>query len=279
MSTDTAFDGCGTTTGIETWRVEKLGLKKLDKGTASSGKFYEGDSYLLLNTSVAKNSTKLLWNIHFWIGKDSSLDEGGVAAYKAVELDNKLGGSAVQYREVQGSESPQFKAIFKANQAGIEYLPGGIASGFKKVVQDVYSPRLLLLKGKSTVTVTEKPVALSSLNKGDVFILDLGLTIFIFNGPTSNRLEKAKGVAVASAINSDERGGRASLTFLDTDPKNQTFWDHFGGYKDPNLLPEGPSDDSIPPPRPKQLFRISDASGAVQFTEVPESKGGKFVRD
>lgn len=66
-----------------------------------------------------------------------------------------IGGSAVQYREVQGSESPQFKAIFKANQAGIEYLPGGIASGFKKVVQDVYSPRLLLLKGKSTVTVTE----------------------------------------------------------------------------------------------------------------------------
>ena len=84
---------------------------------------------------------------------------------------------------------------------------------------------------------------------------------------------------VASAINSDERGGRASLIFLDTDPKNQTFWDQFGGYKDPNLLPEGPSDDSIPPPRPKQLFRISDASGAVQFTEVPESKGGKIVRD
>ena len=66
-----------------------------------------------------------------------------------------LGGSAVQYREAQGSESPQFKAIFKANPGGIEYLPGGVASGFKKVVLDVYSPRLLHLKGKTTVTVTE----------------------------------------------------------------------------------------------------------------------------
>ena len=35
MSTDTAFDGCGTSVGIETWRIENLGLKKLDKGTVT----------------------------------------------------------------------------------------------------------------------------------------------------------------------------------------------------------------------------------------------------
>ena len=33
MSSDPAFEGCGSTVGIETWRVENLGLKKLDKGT------------------------------------------------------------------------------------------------------------------------------------------------------------------------------------------------------------------------------------------------------
>ena len=69
------------------------------------------------------------------------------------------------------------------------------------------------------------------------------------------------------------------MVFLDTDPQNQTFWEHFGGFKDANLLPEGDSDDIVPPPRAKQLFRISDASGTLQFTEVPEAKGGKLSRD
>ena len=36
--------------------------------------------------------------------------------------------------------------------------------------------------------VSEVPVALSSLNKGDVFILDLGLKLILFCGPTSNKV-------------------------------------------------------------------------------------------
>jgi hypothetical protein len=57
--------------------------------TPLKGKFYSGDSYIVLLTK--KKANALERDIHFWLGAESSQDEQGVAAYKTVELDESLG--------------------------------------------------------------------------------------------------------------------------------------------------------------------------------------------
>ncbi|KAG5175370.1 villin [Tribonema minus] len=218
-----AFVGAGETPGLELWRVEN---KKMVKMPECNGKFYTGDSYILLATISTGRSTE--WKIHFWLGAESSQDEMGIAAFKTCELDEMLGGSPVQYREVQGYESAQFLCYFKAG--GIEYLMGGVASGFRKVERDAYRTRLLQVKGRRVARVIEVPLSGSSLNTGDVFILDAGLTLYLYNGAGASRAEKSKGVETITRIKDDERGGRAQVVFIHEDPTNAEFWDLLGGY-------------------------------------------------
>lgn len=70
-----------------------------------------------------------------------------------------------------------FLSYFRAN-GGVEYLPGGTASGFRHVVPEEHPPRLLHIKGRVNVRMNQVPLGVASLNKGDVYILDLGATIF-----------------------------------------------------------------------------------------------------
>ena len=44
---------------------------------------------------------ELKYDVHFWIGKYSTQDEYGTAAYKTVELDTLLDDKPVQHREVE----------------------------------------------------------------------------------------------------------------------------------------------------------------------------------
>jgi len=48
------------------------------------GKFFSGDSYIVLKTFRKKGGKKLCHDIFFWLGRHSTIDEKGVAAYKTV---------------------------------------------------------------------------------------------------------------------------------------------------------------------------------------------------
>ena len=96
------------------------------------------------------------------------------------------------------------------------YLAGGVESGFRKVEKDKYEPRLLHVKGRRNIRVQQTRLAWNSMNSGDVFILDLGLTLYVWNGNGSGRLEKIKGLDVARRIRDEERGGKANVEVIGT---------------------------------------------------------------
>lgn len=257
---DPAFSGAGQEGGLELWRVENL--KVVKQNPTVIGKFFVGDSYILLSTKVFKDGRKE-WNIHFWLGKETSQDEMGVAAYKTVELDDSLGGAPKQHREVQEAESPLFLSYFK--EKGIEYLPGGTASGFTHVETDKYEPRLLRVKGKRTVRVQEVELSNKSLNTGDVFILDLGLTLYQYNGTHANKMEKAKALQSLCRIKDDQRGGRPTIVFMEQDPNNSEFWEALGGQIE--VTDEGHPDEVVEQLQAKEL-KILNAADLKTFLPV-----------
>lgn len=59
------------------------------------------------------------FEIHFWLGDQSSQDERGAAAILSVQLSQELAGDAVIYRQVQGHESIEFMAFYRS---GVRYM-------------------------------------------------------------------------------------------------------------------------------------------------------------
>jgi len=268
-----AWEGCGRTPGIETWRIEKFKVVKQDKKT--QGHFYSGDAYIVLYTYKQPESDKLLYNVHFWLGEKCTQDEQGTAAYKTVELDDLLGDLPVQYREVQGSESDQFLSIFGGR---IVIMEGGIDSGFNHVKPEAYTPRLLHMKGKKNIRVTEVPLTWKSLNDGDVFLLDAGLTLYQWNGTSAGIYEKRKASDVVKGLK-DARNGKPKSIILDALEAEENFWKILGGKPSKAELAPATPDDVKVEAKSKVLHELSDKSGELKMRKVAEGDVKKSMLD
>ncbi|KAK4774587.1 hypothetical protein SAY86_009522 [Trapa natans] len=226
---DPAFQGVGQKAGIEIWRIENF--KPVLVPSSSHGKFFTGDSYIILKTTALKSGA-LRYDVHYWLGKDTSQDEAGTAAIKTVEVDAALGGKAVQYREVQGHETEKFLSYFKPCIIPQE---GGVASGFNHAEPEEYRTRLLVCRGKYTVQVKEVPFARSSLNHDDIFILDTESKIFQFSGSNSSIQERAKALQVVQYIKDTYHDGKCDIAMIEdgklmADAESGEFWGFFGGF-------------------------------------------------
>jgi hypothetical protein len=206
-SKEKAWDGCGLKAGVEVWRVEHFTVHAIPE--EDYGKFYEGDSYIVLKTTEEEESKKLLHDIHFFIGKDSTPDEYGTAAYKTVELDDFFDQEPIQHREHQtedGGVSEAFKAMFPA----LEYLEGGVPSAFKHVALEHTNKFYHVRNHKNECKVIQAPLQTASLNPGDSFILDLKDEIIVYHGPGADKVERttaSKSAKEFKAKNKEERAG------------------------------------------------------------------------
>jgi gelsolin len=259
-NTEAEWHKTGKEAGLLIWRVENFKVVPVPPQTY--GQFFEGDSYIILSTTGGPGHFK--YELHFWLGNNTSIDEAGTAVYKTVELDTYLHRAAPQHREVQGHESDLFLSYFPN---GLRILSGGIESGFHHVKPAEYKPRLLQVKGKANkVRFWEVPLQRDSLNSGDVFILDDGLTLYQWNGAKSNHFERLKATQLTHGIIS-ERDGKPNVVILDESDQNEDFWKHLGGYGPVKSADEGGADDAAAP-FVKKLYKLSDASGTLTFTEV-----------
>ncbi|XP_004487964.1 villin-4-like [Cicer arietinum] len=251
---DPAFQGAGQKAGLEIWRIENFNPIPVPK--SSYGKFFTGDSYVILKTTTSKSGA-LRHDIHYWIGKDTSQDEAGAAAIKTVELDAALGGRAVQYREVQGHETEKFLSYFKPCIIPQE---GGVASGFKHAEAENHKTRLFVCRGKHVVHVKEVPFARSSLNHDDIFVLDTESKVFQFNGSNSSIQERAKALEVVQYIKDTYHEGKCEVAAIEdgklmADPETGEFWGFFGGFA-PLPRKAATDDDKSADSRPPKLLCV-----------------------
>lgn len=101
----------------------------------------------------------------------------------------------------------------------------------------------MLIKGKRYPRVFTVPLKSESLNEGDCFVLDTGLTVYYWAGLDANEREKLKACEIAVAIKNNERKSKAQLHY----PREvggeieEKFWALFGG-KPSKINPAIPDD-------------------------------------
>ncbi|XP_003388924.1 PREDICTED: gelsolin-like protein 2 [Amphimedon queenslandica] len=269
--TEKAWSGAGAKVGVQIWRIVKFKVTHWPKD--QYGEFYNGDSYIILNTYKEPGNEELKYDLHFWIGQYSTQDEYGTAAYKTVELDTLLDDKPVQHREVMSHESDLFKSYF----GSVTLLEGGADTGFRHVKPVEYQPRLFHFRrdAKGIVVVKERPLSKHSLNSGDVFILDLGLTLYQWNGRTCNKDEKFKAGQYVSQIRG-QRGGKPTIETFDEweVDENHPFMSHLSSDPLEDNAEES-TDDGFQP----CILRVSDESGTMKTTLVSEGKLSKTFLD
>ncbi|KAF1929875.1 actin depolymerizing protein [Didymella exigua CBS 183.55] len=269
----------GTQAGLFIWRIEDFEVVPWPR--EKYGSFHEGDSYIVLHTEEVRGDTEthLIHDIFFWLGRATTQDEAGTAAYKTVELDEFLHGAATQHRELQTAPSDAFSALFPR----LKILRGGVRSGFNHVEineePEHMSTLLRVFKhpsptaGRDAVVVHEVEPTWQSLDEGDVFVLDKGDKILVWQGKKCSPMEKMKAAQVVNDLTIAKHVDVEVLS--QEEARSKAVVDYLGGHE----LEFGTRFECARPVSAatmrevKKLFKLSDAGGDLAFDLVKEGNG------
>ncbi|XP_034831770.1 protein flightless-1 [Maniola hyperantus] len=254
----------GQTPGLQIWEIENFIPAPVDE--VAHGKFFEGDCYIILKTSIEEQG-QLSWDIHFWIGSKATLDKGACAAMHAVNLRNLLGAKRTQRHE-QGDESPEFLALFPTPPV---YINGSrTPSGFFTVDDPHYVTRLYRVHGAGS-SIHLEPVAVSaaSLDPRYVFVLDTGLVIYVWNGKKAKNTLKSKARLFAEKINKEERKNKAELMAEAPGKESNAFLQILQYEGDTPLVTEEHVAEDFTWASPR-LYRVELGMG---YLELPQASG------
>uniref|UniRef100_A0A8C9Y4X6 Gelsolin n=1 Tax=Sander lucioperca TaxID=283035 RepID=A0A8C9Y4X6_SANLU len=175
------------------WRIE--GSEKVPVDASVFGQFFGGDSYIILYQYRHNNRQGHI--IYIWQGAESSQDEVGVSAILAFQLDEELGGGAVQVRVVQGKEPAHLMSLF-GSQPMVVYKGGTSREGGQSEAADTRLFQVRANPAGDTRAVEVDPCS-SSLNSGDVFLLVSSFGSWRWRGGRSSSAE-AQGAEHLAAL-------------------------------------------------------------------------------
>uniref|UniRef100_A0A0P4WDJ1 HP domain-containing protein n=1 Tax=Scylla olivacea TaxID=85551 RepID=A0A0P4WDJ1_SCYOL len=251
-STQMVDDGKGQK---EVWRVKNFNLVPVPE--KQFGEFFAGDCYIVLYAYI--EGSKEHYILYYWIGSHASQDEAGTAAAKAVELDDRLEGRAVQVRVVQGKEPPHFMAVFGGKMVIFE---GGYASSFDGAgTRDQGRKSSYMLQVRGTTNHNTKAVEVDMragcLNSNDCFVVATPQLTYVWcgKGSTGDEREMAKSLAAS----------KGETLMVSEGYEKEDFWQVLGGketYASSSRLKE---EQFSHQPR---LFQCSNASGVFKADEI-----------
>ncbi|KAF9730620.1 hypothetical protein PMIN06_012766 [Paraphaeosphaeria minitans] len=289
-STEPAWNNgiIGREPGLFIWRIEAFEVVPLPQ--EQYGAFHEGDSYIVLKSDRIKRAageqggnedeSEMVHVIFFWLGSHTSQDEAGTAAYKTVELDEFLHGTATQHRELQSAPSDAFSALFPR----LKILRGGVSSGFTHVEtneEPEHTNMLLRIfkhpsagAGRDSILVHEVEPTWQNLDEDDVFVLDKGDKIFVWQGKNCAPMEKLKA---AQVVNDMTIAKHVEVEVLSqAESRSKVVVDYLGGgditlletrFKSPRPVSSATARET------KKLFRLSDSEGQLSFSLAKEGNG------
>lgn len=193
-------------------------------------------SYILFNGDCYLIDAGALGPIWLWIGHRSSVDERFVASYQANKFRLKRGEIPSVISVSEGEEPPELQE----HLGSFVVVDGGVHGFLKKHPSAIsmesavgtHLPALYQVEGD---TLVELPISKKSLSSLSIFILDVGLIIWVWIGRKASVPEPFFPVKMITERDSHHPDPELRWIFEgDEDPR---FFDYFRLWEDPNEDP------------------------------------------